>query len=252
MGPGQVLFGAHFRAIMRRMRLVAMTAISRSAATLCPWRARHSRSEASLKTTWSILLLVSSLLACKHGSKETAEDTASQAKEIARCQKVLKTLASLGDKMKGAAPTEMKESVLKGTRNGLPNFDVLLDKELSAPEELPKVPIAQEHYFAKCAKHVQAKTVSITDCYIPYVVVLKPRTFTTAAVSGNEYTPGKIDADAYVFDLSNGELIGGGRVQGTTPDKHSTTSSNAEYELAEKLGQSTFDSIVQTLNVGKK
>src|SRR4029079_7002943 len=136
---------------------------------------------------------------------------------------------------------EMKQSVLTGTRSTA-NFDVLMNDELAAPDELPKVPIMSSHPFAHCAKNVKQKTTSITDCITPYVVVLKPRTNKVAEISGNTYTPGRVDAYAYVIAISTGQLIGGGHVVGSTPDTY-TAKANAEYELREKLAQAVFDSI---------
>ena len=75
---------------------------------------------------------------------------------------------------------------------------------------------------------MKAKTVSITECYYPYVVVLKPWTYETAVVAGDTYTPGKVDANAYVFDMKTGELLGGGRITAKTPPSITTKSSTAE------------------------
>ena len=202
-------------------------------------------------------LVLFALLACKRGHEQTpaekAEEEARVSKEIDRCNKRLATLASLGPKLKTLpAPTSMTSGVLTGTRNGYANFDVLLADELAEPNELPKIRIRLDHYFAECAKNVKAKTVSITDCSSPYVVVLKPYTYQTAEVSGSEYTPGKVDAAAYVFDMSNGELVGGGRITAKTPSSITTKSSTAESDLNDKLGQAAFESLATELNVKEK
>lgn len=208
-----------------------------------------------MKTHTFVLLTCLSLCSCNRKKEPTPEEKAAEEKErekeLKRGKKVLKTVASLEDKL-DSAPSKMKSSVLEGARNGYCNFDVLFDDELSKPKQVPKVKILTTGALRECAAAVEAKKVYPTDCSTKYVVVLKPRTFKEAKVSGSSYTPGSIDADAYVFDLSDGELIGGGRVTGETPDSFSTKSSNPENDLAEKLGASTFDSLAEALKVKKK
>src|SRR5260221_12335425 len=176
-----------------------------------------------MKTTSLAVLAFLSLMACKRTTEESPAEKAAgaerQAKDVERAMKTLQTLASLADKVKNLdAPTTMKSNVLEVKGSGSANFEVLLADELSSPNDYPKIRIQSAQYFAKCAKNVKAKTVSMTDCITPYVVVLKPTTYRTAEVStGSSYTPGKVDAAAYVFDMSNGELIGGGHVLAKTP-----------------------------------
>ena len=119
----------------------------------------------------------------------------------------------------------------------------------SAPEQRPKIPIQSDPPFAHCAKNVTERRVSSTDCIEKYAVVLKPTTYQPAVVSGSTFTPGRVDATAYVFDMSNGELIGGGHITAKTPDSITATAHLAEYELNEKLGGAVWDSVVDELNV---
>jgi hypothetical protein len=81
-----------------------------------------------------VLLVFLSLLACKRSSKETPEDTAAQAKQIERCEKVLKTIASLGTTPESFSTTssnaeyELREKLAQST------FDSLAD-ELSVTKK---------------------------------------------------------------------------------------------------------------------
>jgi hypothetical protein len=203
------------------------------------------------------LLLLLVLMACKRSHEESpAEKAAEEArntKETERANKVLQTLASLGAKVNsaGAPPKMSSYSVLERKPSGYANFDVLLADELSDPKEFPKIPILSKQEFAECAKHVSEKRVGSTDCITPYVVVLKPTTYRAAVVSGDTFTPGNIDATAYVFDMKNGELLGGGRVTAKTPSSITSKSSTAERELNVKLGEEAFDSLADALNVKK-
>jgi hypothetical protein len=217
---------------------------------------RHGRRAVEIVATAAgSLLLLLALLACKRSHEESpvekAADEAQNAKETERANKVLQTLASLGAKVNSAgAPQKMKSSVLQhSASSGYTNFDVLLADELSDPNDSPKIRIVSKQRFAECASHVKEKRVFPSDCDTPYVVVLKSTTYQTAVVSSDGFTPGKIDATAYVFDMSNGEMIGGGYVHATTPSSITTKSSTAERDLNQRLGESALESLTEALDV---
>ena len=206
-----------------------------------------------LSTLAASVLLLLVLLACKRNTEpspaEKAADEERMTKEVARGNQALQTLAALEAKVKTAGtPPAMKSSVLESKSSGYANFDVLLADELSDPNEFPKIRIGHQE-FAKCAKMVKARTVSISDCSTPYAVVLKPATYQRAEVAGDSFTPGKVDATAYVFDMKTSELIGGGHIVASTPKSITTKSSTAENDLNDKLATAAFESIVQELNV---
>lgn len=203
------------------------------------------------------LFVALSLIACNREKKPTPEEEAAEAKQnekdLKRAKKFLKKVASLQDKVDSkAAPHKMESGVLEAAQSGYTNFDVLFVDELAEPNEFPKVRIVKDQEIAKCAKAVAEKRVYSTQCTVKYVVVLKPSTYELPKVSGSSYTPGRLEADAYVFDLTDGELIGGGYVSAKTPESLETKSSNAEYELREKLAASAFESLSDSLHVKMK
>jgi len=213
-----------------------------------------------------VCLCASSVTACKLGQskKEEADRQKSEdAVGIARAKTTLQTVASLEATVKSLPASKkgsLKTSPLKGStdRFGYRNYDVLFLQDLAHPPSSPTVRILPEGKLGNCQDEVDGhksnKYVGRTSCDdVTYVIVLRPGTVRKALLSGaDSYTPGAVDADAFVFDLSNGKLLGGGHVSAKTPPSATINPSTAESDLETMLGDAVDKALIDELEVATK
>ncbi|MEO8876919.1 MAG: hypothetical protein ABI461_15095, partial [Polyangiaceae bacterium] len=177
-------------------------------------------------------------MACKRGStaeeqqasdKAIAKREADEAAQNAAVTAKLAGIAKLASTVKGLAaqPARKKRDFTlspKGPNSGdEPNYDVLFFDQLADPSVSPPVRVTREPAFEGCKNTLQKRDTIYGYCKygscmstcekLKYLVVLRTRSITQPVVGTTSYSPGNLDADAFIFDLSQGnKLVGGGRV----------------------------------------
>ena len=71
------------------------------------------------------------------------------------------------------------------------------------------------------------------------------RTVETPKTGATTYTPGSLDADLFVFDLSNDKLVGGGHIVVKMDGVGTLDSKSAQNELDDAFGKAV-DSAIRT------
>jgi hypothetical protein len=66
--------------------------------------------------------------------------------------------------------------------------------------------------------------------------------------TGSCYTPGIVDADAFVFELATSKLLGSGKIFAKTPASASLKPSTEESELETMLGKAVDEALKDELS----
>lgn len=203
------------------------------------------------------VLLVSCVLAlgntgcnAARKKKELEEQKVKDAAAMVRAKKTMASVAALEPVVKSQPPAKsgsFKSSPLAWSTSSYRNFDVLFTDELAKVARFPKVRILQESPLSTCQGEIDnnfAKYVGRTACEdAKYLIVLRARTAQRARVSGSSYTPGIVDADAFVFELATSKLLGSGKIFAKTPPNASLRPSTAESDLETMLGKAVDEAL---------
>jgi hypothetical protein len=222
-----------------------------------------------MKMVFCMLLLAFgvSSVSCKH--RPTAEEQAADEKrekadkklrakvttrleEIAKLEPTLKNLANQNPKAMHGVQLEGKGPTLGSHAN----YDVLFASQLSDPSTFPAAYVSHEPAFMGCKNYLAFRSATVFDycnrgdCFddcvkMPYLVVVRPRTVETPKTGATTYTPGSLDADLFVFDLSNDKLVGGGHIVVKMDGVGTLDSKSAQNELDDAFGKAV-DSAIRT------
>ena len=187
----------------------------------------------------------------KDAAKERERQKADNAAAIARAKETMARVAALEPVVKSQPPAKsggFRSSPLSFSGMGVRNFDVLFLDELAKVPRFPKYPGRRGASPTNCQAEIDNnypnKYVGRTECDgLSHLVVLRARTVQRAQVTGASYTPGIVDADAFVFDVAAGKLLGSGRIFAKTPLNAVLKPSTAESELETMLGKAVDDAL---------
>lgn len=197
-------------------------------------------------------VLAFALVACKdpRKAKELEEQKVKDAAAMVRAKKTMASLAALEPVVKSQPPPKsgsFRSSPLTWSTSSYRNFDVLFSDELAKVPRFPKIRILQESALSQCQAEIDnnfAKYVGRTQCEDPkYLIVLRARTAQNARVTGSSYTPGIVDADAFVFELATTKLLGSGKIFAKTPPNASLRPSTAASDLETMLGKAVDEAL---------
>lgn len=108
---------------------------------------------------------------------------------------------------------------------------------------------------ADCQHEVDTKDSkyqSRTSCDdIHYVVVLRPGKVALAKLEGDEYTPGVVDVDAFVFDMNDSSLLGGAHISARAPKTAEVNTRTATSDLETMLGKDVDEQLHDKLGFKK-
>ncbi len=209
-----------------------------------------------------VACMVVALGACKH--EPTPEQQAASKKfdeEKARQQTAvharLDSIAALKDTVAKLEPADYKGKHV--TLNGEEyheNFDVLFAEQLadlattSAPAYVTHKPM-----FESCARVLHHREAPYSACssnqcmysceHLQYLVVLRPRLMQRPVSGTTSYTPGSINADAFVFELNDGsKLVGGGHIVADSSGQGTMSGSNARNDVDDAFGTAIYKAIL--------
>ena len=210
-----------------------------------------------------------SVVSCKHkptaaeeaeSNKATAAREALEAKQKTAVTTRLRSIAALEAKMKTLPAQSSKSNHFTlqakgpGTAPRDTNYDVLFVEQLADPSKSPPVRVTREPAFEGCVNYMAHKDTVYDSCKYgtcmsicekaQYLVVLRTRSITQPTMGTSTYTAGSLDADAFVFDLENGDkLVGGGRIVASNAGQGSVEGAGASNSVTDAFGQAVSDAV---------
>ena len=168
----------------------------------------------------------------------------------------LDSIAALKDTVDKLRPADYKGKHV--TLNGEEyheNFDVLFAEQLADLTTSAPAYVTHKPMFESCARVLQHREAPYNACssnacmfsceHLQYLVVLRPRSMQRPVTGTSSYTPGSLNADAFVFDLSDGnKLVGGGHVVADSSGQGTMSGSNARNDIDDAFGKAIYKAIL--------
>jgi hypothetical protein len=208
-----------------------------------------------------IACLVVSLAACKR--EPTPEQKAAskkyddeQARRRTAVQARLDSIAALKGTVDKLTPADYKGKHVSLNGEELhENFDVLFADQLADLTSLASVYVTHRPMFESCARVLHHREASFEACssdsclstceQLHYLVVVRPRSMQRPVIGTSSYTPGSIDADAFVFDLNDGhKLVGGGHIVTDASGQGTMQGKWARNDIEDAFGKAIYKAIL--------